>query len=856
MDYLDWLKKLSELVMKQAEEYGDVPGTAMPTINLLIDLAKWGQKRGTKPKIIKDLCKKYDLDPKNIKNFDDLNTAGIPSDEIEFAYSHAIAKTDNPSLVRYLESVRKDLADEILNHFSELNKALKGQYQLLLPAETILKNPPTQLEYVKPKFFRKTGSIFADFESGMVYVRDNEIKEISDAILRSQGVLLIGKAATGKSVLVRTLAFIRMKEGKQIKFVELKKESVELYKLIEETHKLGKESQDALLIIEDAHLNPQIVNSYLGREHQEWPKLLITSRTAEPKLHGESINHFNSLYHIDLKPFDPAEKIIELYFKFKENEGWKLDKKIVEDTKKYSKESLWVLSYALKSLNDTNGIEIHEESILKRVEGDLENLKLTPSNLNDTTKNLFLPTLISLSILYRYEIPTDMRFLVNWINYPNEFELKSALDELVKMGEAFTKKANGFNLYGLPHSALAELYYKYGLKSSSSKYVYAEKFVSDYVIAIDAVNSLELFKYRIREGTLPIREMLTDFPNKIDTQKLAANIAQTTDIYGVGRCILSILEANADAGKKLCDAIDTQKLATNIAQSTDIFDVGWCIQRIFSASADAGKKLWDTIDTQKLAINIAQSDNLANAGDCIEGIYFASADAGRKLCDTIDMQKLAANIAQSTHIRGVALCIENIFKANADASRKLCDTIDMQKLAANIAQSTDLLNAGSCIGTIFDASADAGRKLCDAIDMQNLAANIVQSIDLLGAGWCIENIFNASADAGKKLWGAIDMQKLAAIIEQSSNLDDAGDCIECIYKASADAGRKLCDAIDMQNLAANIVQRTDLTGAASCINNIIKASADAGRNITNAIKELKINQEIKELIREVELSLK
>ena len=122
-----------------------------------------------------------------------------------------------------------------------------------------------------------------------------------------------------------------MKKGKQIQFVEFKTESVDLNKLIEETNKLGKENQLALLAIEDAHLNPQMVNSYLSRRHQEWPKLLITSRTAEPELHGESINYLNSLYRIDLKPFDPAEKIIDLYFKFREKEGWKLDKKIVKD---------------------------------------------------------------------------------------------------------------------------------------------------------------------------------------------------------------------------------------------------------------------------------------------------------------------------------------------------------------------------------------------------------------------------------------------------------------------------------------------------------------------------------------------
>jgi len=38
MSYLDWLKKLSELVLKKAEDWGDLPGTALPAVNILIDL--------------------------------------------------------------------------------------------------------------------------------------------------------------------------------------------------------------------------------------------------------------------------------------------------------------------------------------------------------------------------------------------------------------------------------------------------------------------------------------------------------------------------------------------------------------------------------------------------------------------------------------------------------------------------------------------------------------------------------------------------------------------------------------------------------------------------------------------------
>ena len=94
-----------------------------------------------------------------------------------------------------------------------------------------------------------------------------------------------------------------------------------------------------------------------------------------------------------------------------------------------------------------NGKDIHEDSVIDEVKKDLESLSSIDSQVPKTTRELYIPILVSLSILYRYEITTDGRFLTEWVGSPSKFETQVALKELVKMGEIF-KTDNG--LYGLP----------------------------------------------------------------------------------------------------------------------------------------------------------------------------------------------------------------------------------------------------------------------------------------------------------------------------------------------------------------------------------------------------------------------
>lgn len=66
----------------------------------------------------------------------------------------------------------------------------------------------------------------------------------------------------------------------------------------------------------------------------------IGYRYAEPELHAERGNWYKMLYQIQLEPFSPAKKIIEMYFKAKKKDDLELNDKIKTDILKYSMENL------------------------------------------------------------------------------------------------------------------------------------------------------------------------------------------------------------------------------------------------------------------------------------------------------------------------------------------------------------------------------------------------------------------------------------------------------------------------------------------------------------------------------------
>lgn len=84
------------------------------------------------------------------------------------------------------------------------------QFRYLRNIEQVLRIGTSE----KPKWFRKTGPIAADFDDGRVYRREKTLDDLKKLVMNNSVSMLEGVGATGKTVLVLNLAYDLYKAGK------------------------------------------------------------------------------------------------------------------------------------------------------------------------------------------------------------------------------------------------------------------------------------------------------------------------------------------------------------------------------------------------------------------------------------------------------------------------------------------------------------------------------------------------------------------------------------------------------------------------------------------------------------------
>jgi hypothetical protein len=754
---------------------------------------------------------------------------------------------------------------------------LKNNYVLLTPAEEILQINPISDEYATPKFFRKTGPVYADIEQGKVYIR-KEVNQIIETLQKGKSVFLSGNAASGKTVLSRVIAKNCIENKQHVFFINLKlqQESLDIYKLLEETNNLVQETQNSLIIIEDAHLKADLINTFLSKKNNDWPQLLITARDSyNEKLSKDEIDYFKILEKPILYPAETIEKIILNFF---HDNNWNKNEKLEREIKKVSKGNLWLLSYVLRSIKKTNGEKIHRKLIIEEVRKDLNSISLN-------NNFLYVRILITLSVLYRFEMPTDIRFLYEKFSKDPDV-IENAMRTLCQMGEIVMIQKAKHTLYGLPHSALADLYFQFS-KDSKWEYdkVYGDEkyFIWSYFISKKSSNWVQLLegKYsdigrkflKIVKSKMNIDELsqktnelncstnvaeIIEFVfeisqeagvelwGKIDKAKLIKRIEESDDITMVGEYLNNFFRAYSKAGKELAMKIDKVKLAKKIVGSNDLKQVGEFINLIFGISEKAGTELWEKIDKGKLSEKIVESGNLSHTGKCINNIFMTSKEAGTELWRKIDKAKLAKKIVESDDLKQAGYCIALISSFSKEAGSDLCGKIGEDKLEKIIDKSDSSFSVGACIHGIFKFSEESGLDLWEKIDKDKLAKIIVESDDVYSVGSGIQIIFQASKKAGEELWEKIDKNKLSVKIVESDDLFMSGTVIEMIFKVSKEAGSELWERLDKDKLAKIIVELDYDFFASSCIQKIFRASKKAGNELWEKIDKDKLIKKIDE----------
>jgi hypothetical protein len=345
----------------------------------------------------------------------------------------------------------------------------EGKFKYFRPIKEVL-----CLNEETPEWFRNTGPVAVDFKNGYVLERKTLLDELNTLMLNNKISILEGNAGTGKSVLIRNYAFnaIEKERNKRIYYYSFK-EDLAIDSFPDFLSILS--NIDGLVIIEDVHLATQEMQNIVDRlyykndchilltAHRSFRDNLLEGRPKTlNELHCLRLNsENNSIYTED------TGKLIDLYA---EKQCLQWTDEIKHAIRKVSNGDFWLLSYALKGCTgEGNPISWIKDGVMQDLQ-DVENNRVYKCKSE---------ILLALSPLYMSEVLTAQPFLVKELGYE-----RKEIDKLITIGKVIKHKIDGEIFYGLSHSSIAMVYWRYGDEYRKClKYSDYEDFIYNYAIS-------------------------------------------------------------------------------------------------------------------------------------------------------------------------------------------------------------------------------------------------------------------------------------------------------------------------------------------------------------------------------------
>lgn len=238
-----------------------------------------------------------------------------------------------------------------------------------LRVQTVLEKENKELEGK----FSRTEPTWIDFETGFIVERE-EVDDIINKLENNNIQLVLGKPASGKSVILKNIGFKLAKKGHRVYIIELKKWSADR---VESYFKEAKVIDDdgIIIIVDDAHLPEklskceELIRDYRYKKLRT--KLIIGSRDVkeikESRTEEFSTEESEFKKFFDHRPLnevlteihaiDATEKMIDLFLTKKDRvRGEHLIESVSRGLEEY-KHDLWYLSWALKAYDkDTDTV--------------------------------------------------------------------------------------------------------------------------------------------------------------------------------------------------------------------------------------------------------------------------------------------------------------------------------------------------------------------------------------------------------------------------------------------------------------------------------------------------------------------
>jgi hypothetical protein len=648
-----------------------------------------------------------------------------------------------------------------------------GQFSYLRPIEEVLEIGVVQ----EPKWFRKKGPVAVDFEDNRVYRREDRLRELKTLVMNNPVSMLEGIAATGKTVLVLTLAYDLHKagEGPVYYFDCDKKRDFDESILVREL-----KSTEGIFILENIHLAPQKFQSvYSAFKNSDRGAILLTSRPSFRDYQYSKDDDLAEMKRVNLEPFEEVEQLIR---KFSEHDDTpEIPMKLQEQIKDVCTSSLWLVSYTLDGCVKAGGIGKPEKWLEAGVKADLNDLR----NIEET----FPEVLVVLSPLYRHEVLTEENYLTNKLGFNYD-----VLNELVKRGEITSQtRADGAIFYGLPHSGLADTYWEHGCEYRKRRRLpQYDDFVYEYAgsgtpNAMEVIASLEK---SLRENVL--RRLY-------DNGKLAGVIEREQSASSVAHCM------SYSENPIFSESCIVKALVAKVSTCDDISGIGSLISSFYDlAGRLKGRRLWRMIDKAKLAQKLTLCPDVKEVASCLDTILETDAKAAHALCESFDAKDWVSWPDRVEDIDELGKCLSILCRANKEVSLKLWSSLDKNILAKKLSSPDSLWEAMHCINDICEADSKWGWEICDCLKVGELVSALVCSEDVDGIGSYVSTIWEANREVGAKIWGLVDKGILSAKINQLTGSDAGQLCLSSLHQVDPCAARELCHMLDPRKAAERV----------------------------------------------------
>lgn len=506
-------------------------------------------------------------------------------------------------------------------------------------------------------WFRPRGPVWTDFESGVVCRLAGPLDNVKQSLAGNKVVLLVGNAATGKTVLVRHLAYeLHGCDGTPVYYFR--------YRPFDPGALLG-EIRDAvgLVILEDVHLNPAGFQEVLARIRPEWAtRVLFTSRPSLWERCHPDWKPFDEIPWLELMPCAHCDEIISEYAASQHKQVLTWSNDVRTAIKKVAGNSLWFLAYALQgyaNLGDSSDPMAWIRSGVQQCLRDLE----APE---DALTASFPEVLIALSPLYRNEVPTAERYLVRNLGFD-----PGALNRLTAMAEIARFQEEGHVFYRLPHSAHAEAYWKHGRAYRDRK----------------GLPEYEDFLYEYLAADTPNRFQVAFSLDDDIRDRLLLRLRDD----GV---LLQILDQEGSMGmvaKWLCinpyvDEELVRFIAKKVLEYDDPHACGRCIRAVYRHAPAQSSALWDTLCKKDFAVRLGRSSDIGGVGTAVGSLLQVDPAAASELCDEFRVNELVDGLAQVRSGFDSFWCVLWIARANHDVGRELSRSFGSERLRLHMAE--------------------------------------------------------------------------------------------------------------------------------------------------------------------------